>query len=98
MVGTADTLATAGGVGVGLGSTLLIRDQFDGTGETSVLRPSVLWGVGTGLLGMGLQMVMDMMNDGPVGDFVADYSRASITAGVFSAFSPKGGGVRLPTA
>lgn len=84
-----------GALGVGAGSTLLVRRQFDNQGETTVFRPSVLWGLGTGVAGVGVPMLMDMR--GMSSDFLMDYGEAAITAGLISAFSPKGGGVQIPT-
>lgn len=87
--------STAGGVGAGVGTTLLVRQQFDQTGETTVLRPSVLWGIGTGAASLGAAAFLDM--NGMVGEFLEDYGEVAIAAGAFSAFNPKGGDVQLPT-
>lgn len=100
MVGTTEMAASVGGVGAGVGSTLLVRQQFDQTGETTLLRPSVLWGVGTGAAALAAPMVLGRNNGmtrGMVGEILEDYGEAALTAGAFSAFSPKGGGVQLPT-
>lgn len=96
MVGVKETATSTAGVGAGVGSTLLIRQQFDAANETSVLRPSVLWGVGTGLAGMAAPMVMGRRNNGTVTDFIEDYSAAALATGVASAFLT-GGGVQLPS-
>jgi len=90
-----ETAVSAGGVGAGVGSTLLMRQQFDQTGETTILRPSVLWGAGTGIAGLLASMMLG--GGGVMWEFIEDYSEAALTAGAFSAFSPKGGGVQLPT-
>lgn len=95
MVGARNVAVSGTGVGLGVGTTALVRQQLDATNETSVFRPSVLWGVGTGLGGMALPMVMD--DGGVVMELLEDYSSAALAAGVLSAVSPKGGGVQLPT-
>lgn len=98
MVGAAEAAVSVGGVGAGVGTTLLIRQRFDRSGETTVMRPSVLWGLGTGALGLGaVSFLRSPGRMNAMWEFVEDYSEAAITAGVFSAFSPKGGGVSVPT-
>lgn len=89
---------SAGGVAAGAGSTLLIRRQFDQPGETTVLRPSVLWGLLTGAASIGASMMMGgNHNRSVMWELAEDYGEAALTAGAFSAFSPKGGGVQVPT-
>lgn len=99
MVGAQGVAVGGTGVATGVGSTLLVRRELDQTGETTVLRPSVLWGVVTGLAGMGGAMWMRGQPGRPgIGaELLEDYGEAALTAGLFSAFSPKGGGVGLPT-
>lgn len=92
-----DLLASGVGVGAGAASTLLIRQQFDQTGETTVLRPSVLWGVGSGVAAYVAPMFLPSMGRGMIGPVMEEYGMAALVAGLFSAFSPKGGDVRLPT-
>lgn len=93
---TATEAVTSGvGLGAGVGSTMLVRQQFDAANETTVARPSVLWGVTTGALGVGLPWLMDM--DGMVGDLLMDYGTGALVGGVFSAFNPVGGAPQLPT-
>lgn len=90
--------ASVGGIGVGVGSTLLIRRELDQTGETTVLRPSVLWGLGTGTAALvARHFLFNGRRDGIATETLEDYGEAALTAGTFSAFSPKGGGVALPT-
>lgn len=96
MVGAKEAVTSVGAVGAGVGSTLLIRQQLDAANETTVFRPSVLWGVGTGALGLGASMFMGNGRNGAVMEFVEDYSEAAIAAGLTSAFV-SGGGVQLPT-
>lgn len=88
-----------GAVGVvsGVGTVLGVRQQFDQTGETTVLRPSVLWGVGSGLTALVLPMLMGGYQESATWDVLEDYGMAALGAGLFSAFSPKGGGVQFPT-
>lgn len=88
---------SAGGIGAGVGSTLLIRRQFDQSGETTVLRPSVLWGVLTGVGALSASMMLRGGRRSVAWEFVEDYGEAALTAGAFSAFSPKGTGVQVPT-
>lgn len=96
-----DAGASAVGIGAGVGTTLLIRDQFDNTGETTVLRPSVLWGVGSGAGALLASLIMgDSLNMAglPLGEFTEDYGEAALAAGAFSALSPKGSSsIQLPT-
>lgn len=91
-----DLAVSGGGVGVGVGTTVGIRRQFDNSGESTVLRPSVLWGVGTGALALGAPLVTGK-TDGIIWKFLKEYGVSALTAGVFSAFNPKGAGVQLPT-
>lgn len=93
------TAVSVGGIGAGVGSTLLIRDQFDQTGETTILRPSVLWGLLTGGAALGAPFVMDMArSNSMLWNFVEDYGEAALGAAAFSAFSPKGSsGLTMPT-
>lgn len=94
--GMAEVGASVGGIGSGVGSTLLVRRQFDKTGETTVLRPSVLWGVLTGAAALTLPMAVGRRH-GPLWEALEDYGEAAFAAGLVSAFSPKGGGVQVPT-
>lgn len=92
------TAASVGGVGAGVGVTLAVRSELDQTGETTVLRPSVLVGVGSGTAALAASHFLgNGRNSSPLWELVEDYGEAAITAGTFSAFSPKGGGVSLPT-
>lgn len=97
MVGTQEMAVSLGGIGAGVGTTLAVRRQFDRTGETSIIRPSILWGIGTGVVALGAPMLMRGSNRGVFWEFVEDYGEAAIAAGAVSAFSPKGAGVQLPT-
>lgn len=90
-----EALMTGVGLGTGVGSTMLVRQQFDGTGETTVLRPSVLWGVTTGAVGVGLPWMLDM--NSMWGDLMMDYGVGAVVGGVFSAFNPVGAQPQLPT-
>lgn len=92
------TAASVGGIGVGVGTTLAARRELDQSGETTILRPSVLIGLGSGTAALVTSHYMQNGNrSNPMWEFVEDYGEAAITAGAFSAFSPKGGGVTLPT-
>lgn len=82
------------GTGVGVGSTMLVKRQFDAPTETTVLRPSVLWGVGTGLLAYGLPWLLDW-RPGAKRHALEDYGEGAFVAGVFSAFTT--GGLTSPT-
>lgn len=78
---------SAGGIGVGVGSTIAIRRQFDQVGETSIFRPSVLWGAVTGLGAIGAALVMG--DRSVMWEFVEDYGEAALASGILSAFTPK---------
>lgn len=90
-----EAVTTGVGLGAGVGSTMLVRQQFDATGETTVLRPSVLWGVTTGTVGVALPWMLDMR--GTWGDVMMDYGVAALVGGVFSAFNPVGTQPQLPS-
>lgn len=92
-----DTAASLGGVGTGVGSTVLIRHQFDQSGETTLLRPSVLWGLLTGAAAYTAPMLMGRNGNDMVMNLLEDYGEGALAAGAFSAVSPKGTGVQLPT-
>lgn len=96
MAVTQNAVASGSGIVAGGGSTLLVRQRFDGTGETTVMRPSVLWGVGTGVVAWAVPMFMDLRR-GFLKEFLEDYGEAALITGGFSAFNPKGGGVQIPT-
>jgi hypothetical protein len=94
-----ETGMAVAGVGAGAGSTLLVRQQFDQTGETTLLRPSVLWGGVTGVAALGGSILMRQRGGRmslPLG-LIEDYGTGALAAGIVSAFSPKGAGVQLPT-
>lgn len=99
MAGANELIASGAGIGAGVGSTLLIRQQFDKSGETTVFRPSVLWGVGTGAVALAAPMLMGRsgMLRGMAGEALEDYGETALASGLLSAFSPKGAGVQLPT-
>lgn len=94
-----ETAVGVGGIGAGVGSTLLIRDQFDQSGETSILRPSVLWGLVSGGAALAAPMLMDIRGGSMMlWQFVEDYGQAALAAGAFSAVTPKGSSsITLPT-
>lgn len=96
MAGLENTAASVGGIGAGVGSTLLVRREFDQSGETTILRPSVLWGLGTGVAALAAPHLLNRRN-GVAMELLEDYGEAALTAGTFSALSPKGTGVQLPT-
>lgn len=96
MAGIESAAASVGGVGVGVGSTLAVRRQFDQSGETAVLRPSVLWGLGTGAAALATSHLLLSDMDGVMMEAVEDYGEAALTAGAVSAFVP-GGDVAMPT-
>jgi len=85
--------AAAGGAGITLG----LRQKVDSAGDTSLLRPSVIHGVGVGATMLGLSYAVEnRMMDAPVLDpmtFVrssTDYGVAALATGLFSAFYPRG--------
>lgn len=97
MVGTKDIAMSGVGVGAGVGTTVLMRQQFDQNGETTILRPSVLWGLGTGTAALAIPALLGMRMNGAMGELVEDYGESALAAGAFSAFNPKGAGVQVPT-
>lgn len=98
-------LSTTVGPATAAAATFGVRSALDNAGETSITRPSVLYGVGTGALGIGLGYAVENgMIDAPVGNGGAfteaamSYGATALTAGVLSAVSPKGtGGFQSPT-
>lgn len=91
-----DTAMSLGGIGAGVGSTVFMRHQFDQTGETTILRPSVLWGLLTGTAAYLAPVIMNRRN-GAMMELLEDYGEGALAAGTFSAVNPKGAGVQLPT-
>lgn len=88
--------ATTGvGIAGGVGSTLLIRDRFDQTGETTLLRPSILWSAATGAVAMSVPMVAG--GSGPVMTAATTYGIAALSAATFIALQPKSGSIQTPS-
>lgn len=86
-----------GSAAAGAGITLGLRQKLDDAGDTSVLRPSVLHGVGLGATMIGVSYAVENgMMDAPVLDrmqFVratTDYGVSALATGLFSAFYPRG--------
>lgn len=92
-----DAAVSVGGIGTGVGSTVLVRRQFDQTGETTILRPSVLWGLGTGTAALLTPYILGRNDRSMLMSLLEDYGEGALAAGAFSAVNPKGGGVQLPT-
>lgn len=88
-------LASVGGVAAGAGSTVLVKSQFDAPTETTILRPSVLWGFGTGALAYTLPLLLGWRSGMAKTEFLEDYGEGAIVAGAVSAVTP--GGVSQPT-
>jgi len=90
-------LKEAGTIGLGALSTLGARTVLDQQGNDSILRPSVLVGVGVG--GAALASAM-LVNNGTIGapvgsrrgytDMVYTLGYSALLTGLFSAFVPKG--------
>lgn len=90
-------LKEAGTIGLGALSTLGARTAFDNQGDDSVLRPSVLVGVGLG--GAALATAF-LVNNGTIGapfgsargytDLAYTFGYSAFITGLFSAFVPKG--------
>lgn len=93
-----ETGVSVGGIGAGAGSTLLIRQQFDQVGETTILRPSVLWGAVTGSAALVAPMLLNGRSNSMMWEFVEDYGEAALTAALISSVVPKSqGGLQMPT-
>lgn len=88
-------VASVVGTGVGLTSTALIKHQFDAATETTLLRPSVLWGVGTGAVAYFAPMLLDWRQGTMKRALLEDYGEGAIVAGIFSALTT--GGLTTPT-
>lgn len=84
------TLKTVAGGGLGAGGTVLARTQLDDPSRDRYTQPSVLYGLGTGLLASGLFMADNVgVLDAPLGsDFWASHAITATPAGVFSAAFP----------
>lgn len=91
-----EALYTGVGLTTGVGATMAVRRQFDQQGETTVLRPSVLFGTVTGALAIAVPWMMGM-DDGAVNSTLGHYGEAALASAAFSAFNPIGTNVRLPT-
>lgn len=97
-------LTTAGGIAAGGAGTLVVRQQFDQQGDNSLLRPSVLYGLGVGALGLGSWMAVNRgIISAPVVDrrmfngFAYNAGVAGLLTGLASAVLPKGAsGPQLP--
>lgn len=100
----AQLAASAGSVAGGSG-TLLARELFDTPGDKSLFRPSVLFGLGGGLLGMAAGYAAEnrlfdipFFSNRMVSTFAMPFGISSFFAGVTSAVTPKGtGGLARPT-
>lgn len=81
----------AAGGGAGLGGTLAARQFLDEPGQTRLRQPSVLFGLGTGLLGAALWYT-DI--DTPVvdDDFWISHAMTSVPTAAFFAAFPKQSG------
>lgn len=97
-------LSTTVGPAVGAASTMGVRALFDQSGDSSITRPSVLYGVGTGSLSLGLGWAINRdMISAPVGgqmftEAMMSYGATALTAGLISAVTPKGtGGFQTPS-
>jgi len=98
-------LGPLAGATVGTTGTLALRDMADEAGDSSLFRPSVLFGVG---LGGGALVAGTMMENGnlgsPVGNarnvgmIAQEFGLPALTTGLYSAFFPKGqGGFTVPS-
>jgi len=88
-----ETVASAGGAGAGLGGTVLLRERFDRSGDDAITRPSVLYGLGTGLTMLSVTALAHSGKlDVPAAALpaVEAWGTAATVAGVFSALYPKG--------
>lgn len=92
-------LTTVAGTTVGSAGTLAVRQLFDQSGDTSITRPSVLFGAGVGAVSLGAWMAVERgMIDAPILSRRmfqnATYSLgvSGLATGLASAVLPKGSG------
>jgi hypothetical protein len=92
LASTASTLAGANG-------TLVLREKYDDAGDSGLMRPSVLYGVGLGSVALALDYAVSNQMIDPVGvgrdvwrDVMPNFGLAALGTGVMSLFLPKGGG------
>lgn len=101
-------LAVPGSAAVGATGTLILKNQFDQSGDTSLFRPSVLFGLGTGLATLAASFansrgMLDVPGAAttrgrPSGPLYA-YGIGATLSGLYSAFFPKGNPTfQLPSA
>lgn len=90
-------LTTTLGSAVGAGATLAIRQQLDQQGSRAITRPSVIYGVGLGLAGIGATMAVNRRLFNPpvfsrreFNDLAMTVGTAAAATGIASAFLPKG--------
>lgn len=90
---TRESVTSAGAASAGLGGTLLLRERLDRSGDDAITRPSVLYGIGTGVTALTARMLANRgslnVSDAVMPALEA-YGTAATTAGVFSAVYPKG--------
>lgn len=88
-----ETVASTGGLVSGAGGTVVLRERLDRPGDDRITRPSVIYGVGTGLAGFGIHALANM---GRINipesamPTIESHSSAALVSGVFSALYPKG--------
>lgn len=84
---------TGAGAAAGFGGTVLTREWFDSPNDDSLTRPSVLWGVGTGVASLA---AAELARRGSIDipdnlmPTLTALGATGITSGAFSAAFPKG--------
>lgn len=91
------TLQTAGGFTTGIASTVATRQLLDDPQSSSVMRPSVLLGVGGGIAALGYSTLIErgrvqapIMNRRTFTAFLDAHGAASAASGLMSMFYPRG--------
>lgn len=98
-------LHTTLGTSTGATGTLVIRELMDDAGDDSLFRPSVMFGLGTGIAALAARyavsngiMAAPFLGTGDFADLMTAHAVAGIGTGLTSALIPQGSGaVGLPT-
>lgn len=98
-------LHTTLGTSTGATGTLVVRELMDDTGDGSLLRPSVLYGLGTGLAALAARYAVNngiitapVLGTGDFTDLMTAHAVAGIGTGITSALIAQGSGqIALPT-
>lgn len=95
-----EVASSSAGAFAGMGGTAFARERLDNPQDDAITRPSVLYGVGSGVAMMGLSY-LNSQGTVSVPDWalpaINTWGTVGTVAGVFSALFPKGnGGLAMP--